>query len=435
MSTLALARDPEAAQEWRANWKVVPAAALCLAFATVPYVTVGIFMLPLQQEFGWSRTAISISVPISGVTIALLSPFVGRLIDRVGARRVGLTGGLIVCILYAMLSRTTASIASYWMIWAFLSLGIALSSPLVWTAGITSRFRRRRGTALALTFCGSSLSQALVGPAGVAAIETFGWRGAYVGIAALMAAATLPIAWLCFHDANDLARLRRREGRDRSASGGDVATSVGEGLTVSETFRTGHFWLMAGAVLLGSSAVLAAIVHFVPMQIDRGFTPMMAASAAVGIPVAAAVGKLASGFLLDRISAPIVAGAIFLFAALAFLLLMTGVGATFGGAVLVAALLGIAGGAEVDVIAFLTARYFGLRSYGGIYGIFFGIYQLGISISPVALSRVRDEWTSYDPAFPVLLSCCLIGAILLFAMQALQIPKSGGLFPDSPRPS
>ncbi len=406
-------------REWRENWPVVLAAALCLAFATVPYVTVGIFMLPLQQEFGWSRTAISVSVPISGITIALLSPFVGRLIDRIGARRVGLSGGLAVCVLFATLSQVTPSIGSYWAIWAFLAVGIAFSSPLVWSTGITSRFHYRRGSALALMFCGSSLSQALAGPMGVALIDSFGWRGAYIGIAAVTAVVTLPVAWFLFYDARDLARVRRSRGGGAAAP---APERVADGLSVSEALHTPHFWLMAAAVFFGSGAILAAIVHFVPMQVDRGFTPMMAASAAVGIAIAGAAGKLLSGFLLDRFPAPLIAGAIFLFASAAFLLLMMGVGAGFGGAVLVAVLLGIAGGAEVDVIAFLTVRYFGLRSYGAIYGLFFGAYQLGVGISPVALSRVRDEWSAYDPAFPVLLILCFASALLLFAMQRLRSP-------------
>ncbi|MHA3791222.1 MFS transporter [Sphingomonas sp. YL-JM2C] len=403
--------------EWRANWPVVLAAALCLAFATVPYVTVGIFLLPLQEAFGWSRTAISISIPISGVTIALLSPLVGRLVDHVGARRVGLAGGTLVCLCFGLLSQVGSSIWSYWAIWGLLSLGIAASSPLVWTAGITSRFHRHRGAALALMFCGSSLSQALSVPAGAAVIELVGWRSAYVVIAATMAIVALPTAWWFFHDARDVSR---QQGGDRPAS-----VRLSRGLSVNEALRTPHFWLMASAILFGSSVVLAAIVHFVPMQIDRGFSPMAAASAATAIPVAAAIGKLVSGIMLDRVRPPLVAGTIFLFAAMGFALLIGGAGASFSTALLVGALLGIAAGAEVDVIAFLTARYFGLRCYGAIYGLFFAVYQIGISISPVALSRVSDVRGNYAPAFPLLFGLCVLSILLFYALDFLERGSAG----------
>ncbi|MBD3759867.1 MFS transporter [Rhizorhabdus sp.] len=402
--------------EWRKNWSVVLAAALCLAFSTVPYVTVSIFLLPLHEEFGWSRTAITVSIPISGITIALLSPLVGRLVDRIGARRVGIAGGTLVCLCFALLSQINGSILSYWTIWGFLSIGIAASSPLVWTTGITSRFKRHRGKALALMFCGSSFSQALAVPGGVAAIEIVGWRGAYLLIAAAMGCVALPAAYWLFHDARDVSL--------QESNCPLPAGQLLQGMSVGEALRTPHFWLMIGGVLFGSSVVLAAIVHFIPMQIDRGFSSMAAASAATAIPIAGAAGKLLSGVLLDRIRPAIVAGTIFLFAATGFGLLMGDSGMSFWTVVLVAALIGIAAGAEVDVIAFLTARYFGLRYYGSIYGLFFATYHIGISISPVALSWANDIYGNYAQAFPVLLGLCGLTILFFYALVFLE-PRHG----------
>lgn len=151
---------------------------------------------------------------------------------------------------------------------------------------------------------------------------------------------------------------------------------------------------------------------------------MAAASAATAIPIAGAAGKLLSGVLLDRIRPAIVAGTIFLFAATGFGLLMGDSGMSFWTVVLVAALIGIAAGAEVDVIAFLTARYFGLRYYGSIYGLFFATYHIGISISPVALSWANDIYGNYAQAFPVLLGLCGLTILFFYALVFLE-PRHG----------
>lgn len=409
-----LAGDPAAASEWREHWTVVLAAGLCLSIATVPYVTVGVFMLPLIAEFGWSRTAISLAVPISGLTIALLSPFVGQLVDRFGARRIGLPGGLAVCLAFAGLSFATASPWSYWALWGILALAIAAASPLVWTTAVASRFRLKRGSALAMVLCGTSLAQALAVPTAMALIETVGWRMAYVTIGLGVMILTLPVGWCYFYDARDLALRDRARNGDRTT--GQLATIGLSGVGLREALRARPFWLIAMAVLLGSSAVLGGIVHFVPMHVDNGFTPMVAASVAVAIPLSGATGKLLCGVLLDRFPPTLIGMAIFLSAAAAFVILMSGGGHDWTSAVLIACLLGLAGGAEVDLVAFLTAHYFGLRAYGAIYGLLFATYQIGISISPVLLSVVRDANGGYGQAFPYMFALAVIAALLMLGL-------------------
>jgi MFS family permease len=375
--------------------------------------TIGVFLVPLEAEFGWSRTGITFAVTVAAALIGLLLPIVGVIVDKKGSRVVALTGTVLVTLAFASLSLAGPSIVSWWLLWCPLAVGLACVAPPIWSKAVASRFVQSRGTALAIMLCGTALGNAVAVPGCMILIEQFGWRTAILATAFVEFAIAAPFVLLFFFDASDLKRRADAFSARRSNAPRPIDAPVLTGLTAKEALATRDFWVLAIAILIGASVILAGMVSYVPILISSGFTPMMAASVAVVLPAANLVGKLATGYLLDRFPAPLVAGPLFILPTLAFLLLTFAGASTVSMAVLVAALLGFVAGAEVDLFTFLAARYFGLRAFGAIYGILFSVYKVGVGIAPISLSIVYDWTGGYHAAFPIMAGLCAVTGVLL----------------------
>ena len=110
-------------QEWREGWGAVVSAALGVGMAAVVAYGLGAFMAPLTAEFGWTRAQIALAISITSIVAGVGAPFVGMVVDRLGARLVALAGTLFTCAAYATLSRLDGSLSSYWMHWGIIALG------------------------------------------------------------------------------------------------------------------------------------------------------------------------------------------------------------------------------------------------------------------------------------------------------------------------
>ena len=201
--------------------------------------------------------------------------------------------------------------------------------------------------------------------------------------------------WVIERMAGDRLCRARRDHVRRGVSGGHVVRPrTGEwpaatgrdrglvaGVTAGQSLRTSAFWLLTVAVFLVVTTVNGMIAHLVPLLTDRGIDVGRATSVLSAVGLSVIVGRLVAGYLLDRFFAPYVAAGLFVTPLVAIGLLMAGAG---GVAPVVAAVsLGFGLGSEVDVVGFLVGRYFGLRSFGEIYGYVFAIFTLGTGFGPV----------------------------------------------------
>ena len=187
------------------------------------------------------------------------------------------------------------------------------------------------------------------------------------------------------------------------------------GVTLKSALRDYRFWLLGGSIFMIAIGVGGSITNFVPMLSDKGFEPKQAATIAGAIGVSIIIGRVLAGYLIDHYWAPLVAFPMLALPALACVILMQPILSTEQ-AVLCAALIGLCAGAEADLIAFLCAKYFGLRHYGRIYGVQYAIFGLGSGISPFAFGRVFDLYGSYAPILKVSALFFSVGAIALLAM-------------------
>ncbi|HRK63247.1 MAG TPA: MFS transporter [Terricaulis sp.] len=404
--------DPtHAAAEWRRSWPVVFTSAIGLSVSVIYIYSMGLFIEPIEAEFGWGRTQITAGLTVVSVLSVTLAPFVGMLIDRFGARSVGLPGVIIYCSAIAALSLVGNQVWMWWAGWAIVALGSVCIKPTVWTAAVASYFTAGRGLALALALCGTGIGQALLPYLTNQLVATFGWRAAYVALAGGGAAILLPLMLLFFFDAREEARRKGGVAADRSAM---------PGLELREGFISIRFIFLALAALLATGGITALLVHFVPMLSHGGMERSSAAAIAALIGLASMAGRILCGYLLDRFDGRVIGAISFALPCLACALFLQFDGGS-AHAMALAIIIGLSVGAEIDVIAYLSTRYFGLRNFGALFGAIAGLISLGAGLGPLFAGAVFDATGGYALAHAALIPVFLVTAALMGSLGRYPI--------------
>lgn len=368
---------------------------LAVGVHALPFYTAGLFMVPLNAAFGWTRAQVSIGPTLLTAVIALTAPFVGAAIDRYGERRIAMASLAFVAAGFFALSLAKGDLLYFYATTGIMALAGAGSATPTWTRMINRAFHRRRGAALGIGLIGSGLASVLAPVLLTSVIADAGWQTAYRALSGVTAAAAVLILLLTL--------------RMPKAVAGDVLSGVPAGMTARQAVREPVFWQLAGTFLLVAAASSGLIVHLVPLLIDGGLTAARAASYASVIGVTIIVARLSCGLLLDIFFAPFVAAVLMAVSAAGLMALAAG-GPSYGlfGAVAV----GLSFGAEFDFVAYLTARYFGLRSYGRIYGLLYAVTLAGTSASPLLYGLARGAFASYTAvlmtAAATLLACAAV---------------------------
>jgi MFS family permease len=396
-----------AAAEWRSFWFLPFAAALGYSTSVIHVYSLGPYIGPLGQEFGWSRAQISVGISVASFISAVFCIPVGILVDRVGPRRIALIGIAAMCTAYALLSTTTGGTVNWIVLWCVIALGTLWVQATVWTSAVASRFETSRGLAFAITLSGGSLSATVFPVLATWLIGLYGWRTAFAAQAGIWAALVFPILFLFFRGAYDGAHRER-------AVAARAATPL-TGLTLSEGLRSPTLYKLLMAAGLFSFTAIGALVHFVPILTGNGATPLAAAGIAGLIGIFSIVGRLGTGALLDRFPGHLVGAAAFLLPIIASGLLLVD-GSNPISQSIAAAVLGLTVGSEVDVIAYLAARHFGLKSFGALYGAMVMALSLGTAFGPLAAGAVFDHFGSYAHFLVLTTLLNSVSAIALFTL-------------------
>lgn len=387
------------------GWGIILASAAgCgLGLSALPFYGLGPLMTPLGEEFGWSRTEISIAFTFMTLGLLIAGPLiVGRLSDRIGVRAVALASiPLFALTLFALqfIQQGPEGAPGPVLLWvgylamAFLGAG---TSPITYTRAVNAWFDRNRGLALGLTLAGTGAMGIILPMILGRVAPEFGWRGGFITLA-ILAALAWPIVALLLKNA--------------PAAGAQVHAGSALGATLGEAVKNYRFWALGIAFLILALGIAGLVVHLFPMLTDAGLTPAEAGDIAALIGVGVIVGRVIIGFLVDRIFGPLVAIVVFLITAVGCVLLADGGIAI---APYAAFLIGFALGAEVDLIAYFTSRYFGMKRYGEIYGWQYGFYGLGAAFAPVLMGALFTAGGgTYTLALHVSAGLCVVACALL----------------------
>lgn len=398
--------QPSALDEWRRGWGVVLAGALGMGLASVSIYSIGIFTGPLEDEFGWSRAEVASGMTFISVLGVLTAPFVGMLIDRWGPRRIGLPGVAFYCMAIAALSQATGSLAVWWGLWFLYSLAATMIKPTIWTAAVSSVFARGRGLALSVMLCGTGLGSSLTPLVGNWLIDSYDWRTAYVLLGCFWMALVFPAVFLLFHSRKDKARP--------SEPNAGEATDL-TGISVREGLRSTTFAKLAGAAFVASLVIVSFASGLVPILTWQGLTRTEAASIAGLVGISTVIGRLVGGYLLDRINGSGVGGVSLLLPIVSALLLLAGDG-DLRLATVAAAILGLSLGVELDAVAYLATRHFGLRNFGALFGTVSGLLALATGVGPLLISLSYDHFGGYREVLIAYVPLCVLSSALFFAL-------------------
>ncbi len=372
-----------------------------------------VFLKPIAQELGWSRTVVSLAHPIMSTSVALVAPLVGRLADRRGPRPVLVAGGLLMS---AALLGTGAMQRpeQFYAAAVVLGLAIACLGDLPTGAAIAGRFGARRGLALGTVYIGSSVGGS-VGPLVATALAAGAtWRFGFTGIGLVLWAVLVPAAWL----------VGPRQSAPATTDGEATEEGVGgAGAGAAEQpLRTRDFWLLFGVLFAFYVYRLGVNAHLVAYLSDLGYSDGLAAGGfslmlAVGI-----AGKLLSGAFADRLGARSAALGNFSLLVLSSVLLLFPVTSLGLSAFLLVH--GFATAAEDVVIPLVVARRFGAESLATVYGLLMLALVPGGSIGPVLAGWIHDASGSYSFAF-ALFALGNLTAVLALAAVRTTTPLAG----------
>jgi predicted MFS family arabinose efflux permease len=398
--------------EFRRGWAVVLAAmvGIGMGLSPVPFYTIGMLAPELHKEFGWEFGAIMGGLPIMTLGVLIAGPAVGLLSDRFGVRSVALVSVVLFGLSFMAFALGNGSIVMFYLTWALMAVLGAGTLPITWTRAVNNRFDTHKGLALGFSLLGTGIFGFLVKPLTAWLIADFGWRAAYCAVGALPILLALPIAYFGFHDVGTAGagRLERH-----AADAARVASAPG--MTLAQALRDWRFWLLAVSFTLISFAVGGPIPNMENILKVAGFqrSDVVGLVALIGLSVIA--GRIVGGWLIDRFWAPAIAFVMLSLPALACWV-MAGGSMSIDSARFSILLIGFAAGVEYDLMAFLVARYFGMKNYGSIYGVLYGFFALGAGIGPVVFGKVFDSTGSYREILLTSAVLLLLGAGMLLAM-------------------
>jgi MFS family permease len=363
------------------GWRVVLAACLGVmaGFGSLFVYTFAVFVKPLSLEFGWSRAAISLGFGFAAVTLGLISPLLGRLIDRFGPRRI-----ILPCM--AVFGFAIASLALLRSeLWEFYGTCIVLglvgngAAHLAYSRSISTWFQRRLGIALALVMVGAGLGAMILPVFAQAIISGAGWRSAYLSLGCLAFLLGLPLSW--------------RYIRERGLVPQESHPADHSGMTWQQGLRSYAFWIIVVVLFVGSISMNGAITQLSALLTDRGISPSGAALCASVLGGSSLIGRIGVGWLLDRFFGARVAFVLTLMSATGIFLLSRA--NAFPTGCIAAALIGVGAGGEAAITPYLLTRYFGLRAFSTLYGLTWTFYAAAGAIGPIILGRAFDSTGSY----------------------------------------
>jgi MFS family permease len=395
------------------GWWVVFTGFVSLAFgaSALLFFPFGVFIRPLSAEFGWSIPQIAFALTLVSYTIVVASPLQGLLLDKFGVRRVVLPSSVAFAAGFALMSLLPANLAVYYagvVVLAVLGIGIY---PGAYAKAAAGWFDRRLGVAVGIVSAGGGVGAAILPTLTQHVISAAGWRTAYLTLGGLsFLAVFVPGFFLLRNQASDLG-LGKDGDMSAAASPATGAIADHQGYTLREALTHKDFICICCTFFLLGLVTTGMLANQVPMLISMGYSAQTAALVQSTFGVALIVGRFLAGYLLDRFFAPYVMIG-FLLGPIAALIIYAS--APAGDIVFLCSfLIGLAVGAEFDVIAYFTGRYFGRKAYGKIYGAFYSFFMLGSGLGSVAFALARDNWGGYGPGLWTLAAIAVASCVAL----------------------
>lgn len=403
----------EVGRELRANWVLVLTAAIGMGtgLAAIPIYTLGAFTKPLAEAFNWSRA--DVQGIYSWITIGNLAaaPILGILIDKYGIRRLTLFSILATATGLFAFGTVTGPLWSFYLV-GFLTAVFGVGTvPITWTRAMIGAFDRGRGLALGLALSGSGVAAVCLPSYVTWLMDNWSWRGAYIGLGLLPLLLSFPFAYFFLHETTHASHVAAAEVAKQTAPAKPDGT-----LASFASFMSNYrFWIIIVSFFVAAAATAGMIAHFIPIVTDGGLSRTSAAKVAGVIGLAVVFGRVVTGLLIDRYWAPAVAAIALILPVGSCLLLVYHPGDHTWG--LVAAVgIGLAAGAEFDLMSYLVSQYFDRAKYGIIYGTLYACCKFAGGMAAPLFGLSFDKTGTYTLTLFAALGCFALASALMLTL-------------------
>ena len=372
--------------------------------------TFTVYVKPIEAEMGWSRGEISLALTVGALSMGGAAPFIGRLVDRIGARFVMAVGVAVVGVGSILLSRTQ-SLPFFLAIYVAAGIGQGCATIIPISLVISNWFTLKRGRALGIVMTGTGLGAMVMVPVTSWIVVTWDWRTSYL-VMGYIILLMVPVTLLFVRTRpSDMGLLA-----DGGQASENAPVAVG-GVSVTEALRTSAFWLIGCMMMLAGLVGVGIGVHLMPYLTDIGHAEATASLIISIISGLTVVGKIGMGFISDRWGIGRAIALTFITIIVGILLLM---GAkAFLVACIFAVVYGVAIGAPLLINPVLTAECMGLRHFGAVFGILTLLNTTGVAVGAVLTGVIYDSAKSYMPAFVLfIVLAAAAGAAGLMAHRA-----------------
>ena len=364
------------------GWVIVAVGMVVTCMGLGAMFSLGVFLKPVSETMGWSRTGISTVALLNWLSMGLGSFVWGALSDRIGTRAVVLCGGILLGLGLVTASQAPTLLSFQLLFGVLVGFAVgAFYAPM--TASATRWFTTHRSLAVALVSSGIGLGVLTVGPLTRTLISAYDWRLAMLVIGDLCWLIVIPAALL----------VKEAPRADASEAAATTVESSRREFTAGAVLRTSQFWAIAVTHFACCAAHSGPIFHMVTHAIDRGVAPLTAATVLGVSGLASVAGRVTCGLLADRYGAkPTLLVGLAIQAAAVVLYLFTTTPASFYALALV---FGLSYGGVMPLYAILVRDYFGERIMGTAYGAVFLLSTLGMALGSWSGGWFYDAYGSY----------------------------------------
>jgi MFS family permease len=394
------------------GWVIVALSALGVAcsFSVLVISLTPVFGSAIRAEFGWSGSQILFGSSVAAIGAPISAPFIGALTDRIGVRRMLVASFLMEALIVASFKFMGGDIWGYVARYLALVVFCMGTTQVVFSRLVSAWFNRRLGLALGITLAGVGMGGAFWSVVSQWLIGHYGWRDAYLCIGAFIALVTVPLLAFMIQE-SPAARGLAVDGEGGSGSIEEQKSAARSGMTLREVAGTARYWVILAAFFLVGLSLQSIAFHLIPLLKSRGVSAEHAASVQAAMWIAVVLGRISSGWFIDRFFAPRVAQ-VYLLAPIAGIAALA-MGASGFSTFVAVMFVGLAVGGESDVIAYLVRRYFGLRYYSRIYGTFFAAYGTAAAFGPQAAAWAVEHLAGGYAVVLKVLIALVVGAIAL----------------------
>ena len=358
-----------------------------------------LFLVPLSEEFGVPRAEVSVVLLIVALTNAVMYPLVGRLADRIGSRLIILSGITLFSASLFTASKI-GNVVHLYLVYGLMGMSGSVLGPILFTKIIVGWFDAKRGFFLGFVGgVGNGVGSTLMPVFVFTLLSEGGWRYGYQGLSFLVFVLGLPIVLIFLRDPSSTSLIANDVDQRQS------------GLTLVEAGKVRTFWIFVSAIALCTGCLISVFTHVVPVLTDIGIQTQDATAVLATFASVTVIAQVIVGGFLDKVGRPLTIAPLFVVAAGGVLIFSTTTSLSL--MFLSASLMGVGLGAEFGLLPYGISRYFGLRHYGTISGVMYGIVAITNGCMPVLMDIAYDTWGNYDTWLNLATLGMIFGALLI----------------------